>query len=181
MNSTQRLIQSVVASAMDPAMLLLPAKMESGLARVHLVAIGLKESDLRARAQIGGGPARGLWQFELGSRAKGGGVWGVFLHAASREPLRQLCLERGVQFSPAEIYAALERDDVLAAGVARLLLWTDRQALPKTQASAWQLYAKRTWCPGTPRPEKWPPSWQAAVEYGALVGWISVDDKGAIQ
>lgn len=149
--------RSVLAGPMAKAYTLLPARMRSDRADVMLLAIGLQESRLRYRRQLGGGPARGLWQFELGTRASRGGVWGVYLHAASRDHLRALCAARGVEFEPRAIYNALERDDVLAAGVARLLLWTDAKPLPKLGdwAEGWDLYANRTWRPGKPHPETW--------------------------
>lgn len=136
---------------------LLPPRMRSDQADVMLLAIGLQESRLRYRAQLGGGPARGLWQFELGTRVSRGGVWGVYLHAASRDHLLELCKARGVEYAPVLIYQALERDDVLAAGVARLLLWTDAKPLPQLGdwAEAWDLYANRAWRPGKPHPETW--------------------------
>lgn len=136
---------------------LLPPRMRSDQADVMLLAIGLQESRLRYRAQLGGGPARGLWQFELGTRVSRGGVWGVYLHAASRDHLRDLCKARSVEYAPVPIYQALQRDDVLAAGLARLLLWTDAKPLPKLGdwADAWDLYANRAWRPGKPHPETW--------------------------
>lgn len=47
------------------------------------------------------------------------------------------------------VHPALEVDDVLAAGFARLLLWTDPHRLPAVGdvEGAWQLYL-RTWRPG---------------------------------
>ena len=55
-----------------------------------LLAIGLQESRLTHRRQIGG-PARGLWQFE-----RGGGVAGVLRHAASRDHALSVCDARRV-------------------------------------------------------------------------------------
>ena len=54
------------------------------------------------------------------------------------------------------IWEALQRDDVLAAGFARLLLLTDPGKLPeiRDQAGAWKLYEK-VWRPGKPHPETW--------------------------
>jgi hypothetical protein len=178
-SSTQLLIASIVQSAIEPALALLPFKLGSGLAMVQLVAIGLQESDLLARKQVGG-PARGLWQFEQGSSTKGGGVWGVFKHPQSKEYLRELCEARGVAFDPVAIYRSLQFDDVLAAGVARLLMWTDRPPLPTTQEQGWEMYAKRTWVPGKPHPEKWPPCWYAAVSYGMANGWVKAGEKGSL-
>ncbi|MNL68734.1 hypothetical protein D3C87_1935060 [compost metagenome] len=91
-------------------------------------------------------------------------MWGVYLHAASKAHLRVLCKARSVACGPDVIYAALEYDDVLAAGVARLLLWTDPKPLPPidAEAAAWVLY-QRTWRPGKPHPKTWPESYLRAV------------------
>ncbi|MFX7825112.1 hypothetical protein ABTK20_22185, partial [Acinetobacter baumannii] len=80
--------------------------------------------------QMGNGPARSFWQFELGTKESRGGVWGVYLHGASRPLLERLCAVLKVPFTPQAIYAAMEHNDILAAGVARLMLFTDAQRLP---------------------------------------------------
>lgn len=122
--------------------------------RVMLLAIGLQESGLTARAQVlnggGKGPARGLWQFERG------GVRGVYLHRASNELLRVLCRARDVNFDVQQIWGMLEYDDVLACGVARLLLWTDPRPLPAVddEEGAWAYYL-RGWRPGKPHRDRW--------------------------
>ncbi|MGD9662063.1 MAG: hypothetical protein AB7U63_12390 [Porticoccaceae bacterium] len=141
----------IVASSIDPALKLLPQRMDSEPARVTLLAIGLQESRFLHRRQIGG-PARGLWQFE-----RGGGVVGVLRHASSREYAKAVCAARGVDAEPYAVYEQLEHDDVLAAAFARLLLWTDPKSLPAVgkSADAWDLYI-RTWQPGKPHPETWP-------------------------
>lgn len=153
----------IVERAINPALALLPARMDTSAARVMLLAIGLQESRFEHRRQIGG-PARGFWQFEKGSRASRGGVWGVWLHPASKGQLAVLCKARSVACDPDAIYAALEYDDVLAAGVARLLLWTDPKALPAIGdgEAAWSLYL-RTWRPGRPHPKTWPPLYAQAM------------------
>lgn len=156
-------LDQIMDEALRPALALLPARMDTREAQCMLLAIGLQESRFVHRRQIGG-PARGFWQFEKGTRASRGGVWGVFLHAASKAPLAVLCQARGVACDPDAIHAALERDDVLAAGVARLLLWTDPKALPPVgdAVAAWALYL-RTWRPGKPKPESWPALYSQAV------------------
>lgn len=155
----------------SPALKLLPANMDSVQARVMLLAIALQESSLAHRWQVidpsdrnRKGPARGLWQFEQGTQASRGGVWGVYLHYASKDHLKDLCAARGVTFEPTAIYKAVEQDDIFAAGVARLLLWTDRKALPALGDSerAWDLYY-RTWQPGKPHPGKWPSLYSRAL------------------
>lgn len=148
----------VTRLAIQPAMDLLPKVMDSARARVMLLTIGMQESRFLYRRQMGNGPARGFWQFERGTQASRGGVWGVCLHKESREHLKRLCVARGFNFDPETIWAAIEHDDVLAAGVARLLLWTDAQPLPAVNdmEGAWKLYADRAWRPGKPHKKTWP-------------------------
>jgi hypothetical protein len=153
---------------LTPALALLPAAMDSAKARVMLIAIALQESNLAHRWQVlqggGKGPARGLMQFELGTAATRGGIWGVFMHPSSRYWLSVLCAARGVRFDPRPIYEAIETDDVLAAGVARLLLFTDQNRLPELDDvhGAWYLYASRTWRPGKAHRETWDANHAAA-------------------
>lgn len=141
-----------------PALALLPARMNSKEALVMLYAIGLQESKLNARRQMGNGPARGLWQFE-----RDGGTAGVLRHASSRTHALNICKSRGLTdlkeveltkgHTPTSLikraYDAFEHDDVLSAAFARLLLWTDARALPAIGDSdgAFKLYI-RTWNPG---------------------------------
>lgn len=141
------------------ALLLLPAKMTSREAEVMLLAIGLQESRLTHRRQIGG-PARGLWQFE-----RGGGVAGVLRHPVSRDHAVRVCDARGVAPVPEQVYQRLEHDDVLAAGLARLLLFTDPAKLPGLgdEEGAWQLYL-RTWRPGKPHRHTWDALYAQALE-----------------
>ncbi|MDG9928549.1 MULTISPECIES: hypothetical protein [unclassified Pseudomonas] len=135
--------------ALAEAFRLLPARMESQLAELHLVAFTLQEDPQQRRRQWPTGPARGLWQFELGSEQTRGGVWGIYMHPASREHLRAVAAARGVPFEPEAIYKRLQHDDVLAACCARLLMFTDPHQLPERGdvEGAWQLYL-RTWRPG---------------------------------
>lgn len=130
--------------------------------RVQLLSIAGQESGFIHRAQVlnggGKGPARGLWQFEKG------GVRGVYLHNASMEYLRLLCRARDVNFDVPQIWAALETDDVLAAGVARLLLLTDPRPLPAVgdEDAAWDCYV-RNWRPGKPHRDRWSGNYRIAV------------------
>lgn len=140
------------------------AMMDSPEARQMLLTIGLQESGFIHTRQMGDGPARGYWQFELGTEASRGGVWGVYLHPASRTLLSNVCALRGVPFNPRAIWQAMEADVILAACVARLLLWTDPKRLPALNdpASGWAMYADRTWRPGKPHPAKWRGYWEQA-------------------
>lgn len=148
--------REVLDVAVAPALSLLPAKMDTPQARVMLLSIGLQESHLIYRRQQPTGPARGLWQCEQGTRASRGGIWGLYLFPTTADALVNLCAARGVSHDPVEIYGALERDDVLAAGCARLLLYTDPKPLPSTDdvQGSWALYL-RVWRPGKPRPAEW--------------------------
>jgi hypothetical protein len=145
-------LADIIKNAINPALAILPMSMDSPKARVMLLATGLQESRFEYRRQMGNGPARGFWQFE-----RGGGVKGVFTHHTSTGHLHNLCKARGVPFDIPTIWAALETDDVLAAGVARLLYYTDPKPLPVVDDAegSWKLYL-RTWRPGKPHPEKWP-------------------------
>lgn len=129
------------------ALLLLPAKMTSPQAELMLLGIGLQESELKYRRQHGNGPARSLWQAEQG----GGMVAGLlgFHNQDVQDLARGLCAVRGVPAQPRAVWEAIEHDDVLAAGLARLLLFTDPARLPGLgdEEGAWQLYL-RTWRPG---------------------------------
>jgi hypothetical protein len=127
-------------------------------AELLMLAIASQESDALHRTQFGGGPARGLWQFE-----RGGGVWGVMTHYTSAGQATTLLEARGIETTAEAAWRALERDDVLAAAFARLLLWTDPRPLPATdnEAGGWAYYL-RTWRPGRPRQEKWPGAWRLA-------------------
>ena len=135
------------------ALLLLPAKMTSPQAELMLLAIGLQESQLKHRRQLVGsppkpvGPAKSFWQAEQG----GGMVTGLLRYhdAKVRDVVHGLCAVRGVAPAARDVWDAIEHDDVLAAGLARLLLFTDPAKLPGLgdEEGAWQLYL-RTWRPG---------------------------------
>lgn len=152
---------------LGPALALLPARMDSPEARLMVHAIGLQEGRYAHRRQIRG-PARGLYQFELGaiSGTDGRRTWGLMHHAATRDLLQRVCERRRVAFKAESIYRALERDDVLAAACARLLLWSDPRALPTLgdEPGAWDLYI-RTWRPGKPHRHTWPSLYQQALDY----------------
>ena len=139
--------------AITPALALLPARMSSPEAEVMLLAIGLQESRFQHRRQLVGspprptGPAKSFWQAEQG----GGMVTGLLRYHDDRvrDLAVGLCAVRGVDPSPRAVWEAIEHDDVLAAGLARLLLYTDPARLPGLgdEEGAWQLYL-RTWRPG---------------------------------
>lgn len=138
-------------------------------ARLLLLTIGLQESRFESRRQkiskvvdgkkilVPEGPAIGFWQFELGNEKSKGGVWGVLNHYRVGPIAKQFCRQLGIAADPKTVWQAMETNDVLAAGFARLLLLADAQALPKVGAveAAWECYAERTWRPGKPHRDTW--------------------------
>lgn len=149
------------AAAIDGALALLPEQMGSREARVMLWAIGLQESRFTHRRQIGG-PARGFWQFEDGRLSALAGLLRLDSTAGHMDTLAEA---RCVRPERSAIYRQLEHDDILAAGVARLLLWSDPQRLPRIGDAdgAWALYL-RTWRPGKPHPRTWANLYSRALE-----------------
>ena len=160
-------IPDAAAEGLYGAFSLLPKEMASKRAEVLLLAIGLQESRLIHRRQLierNGqllpiGPAMGLLQFE-----RGGGVKGVMEHPASRYWAHSLCEKRGVPFHQTRVWEALQRDDVLAFGFGRLLLFTDPRRLPEIGniRAAWQYYL-RNWRPGKPHIKTWPDCYESAA------------------
>lgn len=142
---------SAATKAFVAALSILPSNMDSPIARVLVLANGLQESQFLHRDQLekGGkntvlGPALGWWQFE-----RGGATLGVLRHKATASLAERFCKARGVRPDIQAVWRSLADDDVLAAGMARLLLWTDGLRLPSMGdvEGAWLLYL-RTWNPG---------------------------------
>lgn len=132
-----------IDEAIRQAILLLPERMGGAAAKLMLRAINRQENPARYEQQVNG-PARGDYQFE-----KGGGVKGVMTHSAVAEHTKNVCALRGVDFKADAIYQAIGTDPVLAAALARLLLWTDSSPMPDIgdAEGAWALYL-RVWRPG---------------------------------
>ena len=126
-----------------------------------LLAIAGQESKLVETIQRGADRrplvnlARGFWQFE-----SGGGVAGVLRHPAAAW-CRTEIVEMGYPLHNETLHWALAYDQRLAAIMARALLWTDPQPLPRDEKGAWELYL-RTWRPGKPHPATWPDWWRRA-------------------
>lgn len=146
--------------AVRPALQILPGRMDSPRAEAMILAIGIQESELKYRRQMGDGPARSFLQFEPI------GVRGVMEHHATRDYARGLCIMLCVGLE--SVYEAIEYNDVLAAGFARLALWRIPEPLPDGRMDedlAWRQYIK-AWRPGRPRRERWHDSYSA--------GWAAV-------
>lgn len=170
-------LAEITRRGLDPAFKLLPAKMDTLDARVIELTIGLQESQFRDRRQLLSvkdpatghitlqpvGAAKSFWSGEVG----GGMVSGVLRHPATKEYAQAVYQARHVKPNPTAIWNAIENDDVLAAALARLLIFTDPQPLPRLGDSrgAWALYAERLWKPGKPKPETWPGYYREALEF----------------
>ncbi len=148
----------VLAHAITPALCELPPMPSEAAARQEMLTISGVESGCYARRQVPVAHAMGLWQLE-----RGGGVAGVLAHRATAAHAAAACRRRQIPAAPDEAWRALERDDVLAAIFARLLLLTDPQALPSGSDAGRAVYL-RTWRPGKPcSAAKWGESWRMAA------------------
>jgi hypothetical protein len=146
--------------AIRPALALLPPHMRSREAQQLLLAIGFQESGFKVRRQNNEGPATGFWQFE-----RGGGVRGVLNHYASRRHARKLCEHFEIGPQSWAVWLAFTKEDVLAAGFARLLLWTHPDPLPGLGDVdyAWDYYID-TWRPGKPHRNRWEENYNRSMD-----------------
>lgn len=145
---------------LGPLFSVLPDKMCSTEAKAMMLAIGMQESRFKHRRQIGG-PAIGFWQFEAA------GIQGVLTHHASQEYADSLLALLNITNHEPIVYRAIQYNDLLAAGFARLLLWTLPSALSKRDEpqKGWQQYLQ-AWRPGKPHEETWAMCWDEA--WGAI-------------
>lgn len=162
--------QDLLASGILPAMELLPDTMWSVEAYAEMLATALQETGLRARRQevwseskrmLVPGPARSLYQFELG------GLQGVLQHPATQRHAARLVDALGYADStPAELLDLMVHDDVLSSGMARLNLWWYPAPLPRRDdgPTPAYFYYDRIWRPGKKRPNDWAPNWTRAWE-----------------
>lgn len=169
-------LEEITERGLDPAFKLLPASMDSPQARVQILAVGLQETGFRDRCQLLAvkdkktghivlqpvGAAKSFWSGEVG----GGLVHGVRTHPASRDLALAVYTARQVKPRDIDIWNAIENDDVLAAALARLLIFTDPYSLPALGRShdAYELYL-RLWRPGKPKPDTWPGYYERALDF----------------
>jgi hypothetical protein len=156
--------QAALTKYVNPALALLPPKMNTVTARQLLLAIGLQESNFVDLVQKPGGQAHGYWQFERGNSAAAADV---LQRKATKDIAEALCKTYGVKPDPDAVWSALADPDkqVFAAAFARLNLYNDPNPLPTDENSAWDTYI-RAWKPGTPRRE----TWGLNYKVGNLVG-----------
>lgn len=153
------------------ALSLLPGRMDSPEARAEMLAIGLHESDFVARQQggtkktPGRGPAKSLWQFE-----ETGGAAELLETPSTRAILTPICDILGYpRWTAADLHEAMEHNDVLAAVMARLLLWKDPRsmALRHEAQKGYAIYLAR-WRPNPDAALKhsvdWPKNFRLAWE-----------------
>lgn len=130
-------------------------------AHVMLLAIALQESNAEHRWQIKG-PARGYWQFE-----KMGGLAGVLRHRRTGEIAENLLAELNLPPGIESAWGALPYSELLQAGIARLLLWSDPRPLPlpmpEAEQQAWDIYLDN-WRPGKPHRNRWENAWKIALD-----------------
>lgn len=176
---TDDFIWHVYEHTIPAALDLLPGRMDTPAARAMLLAIGLQESRFEHRRQLGPGPARGFFQFELG-----GGVRGVLEHPLTRPIIKPICEHLKYPALPAVCHDAIEHNDVLATCFARLLLYTDPALLPleREATKGWEQYL-RNWRPGRPHPETWPAfyreAWQIVNGTSPVLKLANHTDAGA--
>ena len=149
--------------AVQPGLSLLPGYMVTDQARVALMAIAGQESNWSARTQGNDGPARGYWQFEPA------GVAGVATNPSTAGVLASVLAT--LDLAGTSAYAAIQYNDPLACVIARLLLWSDPEALPAVgDASTCWAYYVRNWRPGKPDETRWTAAYATACSTVASGG-----------
>lgn len=168
-------LSEVVSTILVPAFKYLPSGTDSEAARLLMLVIGLQESKFEHRRQmitkvvegkkklVPEGPAVSFWQFEEGNSVSRGGVWGVLNHFRVGIIAKAVCRELGVAPDAHTVWKTMQTNDVLAACMARLLLYSSPKALPRIGdiQGAWNTY-EGIWRPGKPHPEKWPAHYATA-------------------
>ena len=154
----------LVSTAINPALNILATIMSPSVntptAARFLTTIAIQETELKARRQMEDGPARSLFQFESVA------VDNVLSHPLSRKYASEFCkilcyrITKDEPKNIATIMAAIEHNDVLAAGFARLNLWASAYMMPTTEDSGWAVYTG-IWRPGKADRKRWITSWDA--------------------
>lgn len=159
------LLRDAIRPAHDALTALTGTDMGGRRAEVMSLAVAFQETNVDERIQIGddGKPlprvARSWWQFE-----RMGGVAELIAHRRAGPLLKVICDRLDIPFDRDTLHEAMAWNDLLAAVMARLLLWVDPDAIPDEHdtASSYAYYDRR-WRPGAKRPEDWPKSVAKAV------------------
>ncbi|MGD9729712.1 MAG: hypothetical protein AB7V39_25505 [Nitrospiraceae bacterium] len=158
----------LLKTAIIPALSLIDPSLDTPAARAMLICIALQESGLRARRQMleardhwwesKPGPANGLWQFE-----RDGGVRGVMRHAAASAIVLPVIDALLYPRDPYAVHEALIHNDVLACVLARALLYSTPDAMPRPGESekGWAIYLK-AWRPGKAHVDPWANNYRTA-------------------
>lgn len=128
-----------------------------------MLAIALQESRVTYRKQLGQqglptGPANSYWQFE-----RGGGVKGVLNHASTKQRIAKILMAYDINRTEQDVWEAMRYHDILAACMARLLIYTLPSSLPTTAQQGWDQYIS-AWRPGRPHRQTWDAFWKQADE-----------------
>lgn len=160
----------LLKTAIIPALSLLDPRLDTPEARALLICIALQESGLRARRQMleagkpwwesRPGAANGLFMFE-----RDGGVRGVMRHPAASAIVLPVIDALLYPRDPYAVHEALIHNDVLACVLARALLYSTPDAMPRPNEAdkGWSIYLK-AWRPGKAHPEAWPENYRIAWE-----------------
>ena len=161
----------LLKTAIIPALGMLDSKLDTPAARAMLIAIALQETGLRARRQMleardhwwesKPGKGHGFWQFE-----RDGATRGVMVrHAAASAIVLPVIDALLYPRDPYGVHEALIHNDVLACVLARALLYSTPDAMPRPNEpeKGWAIYLK-AWRPGKPHPEGWPENYRIAWE-----------------
>jgi len=160
----------LLKAAIIPALSLLNPRLDTPEARAMLICVAAQESGLRARRQMldagkpwwesRPGAANGLWMFE-----RDGGVRGVMRHPAASAIVLPVIDALLYPRDPYAVHEALIHNDVLACVLARALLYSTPDAMPRPNEAdkGWAIYIK-AWRPGKPHPEVWPENYRIAWE-----------------
>lgn len=158
----------LLKTAIIPALSLLDPKLDAPAARAMLIAIALQETGLRARRQMleagkpwwesRPGAANGLFMFE-----RDGGVRGVMRHPAASAIVLPVIDAMLYPRDPYAVHEALIHNDVLACVLARALLYSTPDAMPRPNEAdkGWAIYVK-AWRPGKPHVEPWANNYRTA-------------------
>jgi hypothetical protein len=150
--------KTCLAAIIRPTLAFLGPPYAGEPAEVMLLAIALQESGLATREQMGG-PAHGLWQFELATATNDFVV-------AGRTFFKNIVESLGFKLNPFTLWDAIAAGaDQLACVLARERLYRMVDApLPAVgdQGEAWRQYVQ-AWGPGRPSEGRWAVCYPEAV------------------